>query len=116
MRRASGIRAIPTIWPISRAAHGHQVQEVMMLVAGDLRAIPVTVHIRWRMFPGALTGDAIMAQARVVARDLARYFGIARPRLAFTGLNPHAGENGAMGREEIDIIIPALQRTRRRRA
>ena len=50
-----------------------------------------------------------MAQARVIARDLKRYFGIARPRLAFTGLNPHAGENGTMGREEIDTIIPALK-------
>jgi 4-hydroxythreonine-4-phosphate dehydrogenase len=50
-----------------------------------------------------------MAQARVTARDLRRYFGIARPRLAFTGLNPHAGENGTMGREEIDTIIPALR-------
>jgi 4-hydroxythreonine-4-phosphate dehydrogenase len=90
------------------ARHGHPVREVMMLVAGDLRAIPVTVHIPLKDVPAALTGEAIISQARVVARDLARYFAIARPRLAFTGLNPHAGENGAMGREEIDIIIPAL--------
>jgi len=88
---------------------GHAVHEVMMLVADGLRAVPITVHIALAEVPRVLTGDVIMAQARVVARDLARYFGIARPRLAFTGLNPHAGENGAMGHEEIDIIIPALK-------
>ena len=90
------------------ARHGVPVQEVMMLVAGDLRAVPVTVHIPLADVPRALTRETIMAQARVVARDLAKYFGIAKPRLAFTGLNPHAGENGAMGREELDVIIPAL--------
>ena len=91
------------------ARHGEPVQEVMMLVAGDLRAIPVTVHIPLSEVPKALTRETVMAQARVTARDLARYFGITRPRLAFTGLNPHAGENGTMGREEIDTIIPALK-------
>jgi 4-hydroxythreonine-4-phosphate dehydrogenase len=58
--------------------------------------------------PKALTKDMIIAQARVVHGDLKRYFGIAAPRLAFTGLNPHAGENGAMGHEEQTIIRPAL--------
>jgi 4-hydroxythreonine-4-phosphate dehydrogenase len=94
------------------ARHGKPVQEVMMLVAEDLRAIPVTVHIPLKEVPSQLTGEAIRAQARVTARDLKRYFGIAHPRLAFTGLNPHAGENGAMGREEIDIIRPALETLR----
>ena len=88
--------------------HGHPVQEVMMLVAQDLRAVPITVHIPLKDVPEALTQEAIIAQARVTARDLNRYFGISKPRLAFTGLNPHAGENGTMGREEIDVIIPAL--------
>ena len=90
------------------ARHGRPVQEVMMLVAEDLRAIPITVHIPLKDVPSQLTREAILAQARVTARDLTRYFGIARPRLAFTGLNPHAGENGSMGREEIDVIRPAL--------
>ena len=94
------------------ARHGQPVQEVMMLVADDLRAIPVTVHIPLKDVPTQLTGAAIMAQARVTARDLTRYFGIARPRLAVTGLNPHAGENGNMGREEIEIIRPALDTLR----
>ncbi len=88
--------------------HGMPVQEVMMLVADDLRAVPVTVHIPLKDVPVRLTGESIVAQARVTARGLTRYFGIARPRLAFTGLNPHAGENGAMGREEIEVIRPAL--------
>ena len=90
------------------ARHGRPVQEVMMLVAEGLRAIPVTVHIPLKDVPSQLTGQAIIDQARVTARDLRRYFGIPQPRLAFTGLNPHAGENGAMGREEINIIRPAL--------
>ena len=89
---------------------GGDIHEVMMLVAKDLRAIPVTVHIPLAEVPRALTAAAIVDQARVVARDLTRYFGIARPRLAVTGLNPHAGENGTMGSEESDIIMPALRR------
>jgi len=94
------------------AGYGRSVQEVMMLVADDLRTIPVTVHIPLKDVPVQLTAASIIAQARVTAADLQRYFGIATPRLAFTGLNPHAGENGAMGREEIDIIIPALNQLR----
>ncbi len=87
---------------------GHEACEVMMLVAAGLRAVPVTIHITLSEVPAALTREGIVNQARVVARDLTRYFGIARPRLAFTGLNPHAGENGAMGTEEHDIIGPAI--------
>ena len=92
------------------AARGHRVHEVMMLVAAGLRAVPVTVHIPLCEVPKALTGAAIIEQARVVDRDLRRYFGIAAPRLAFTGLNPHAGENSTMGTEERDVIVPALAR------
>ncbi len=88
--------------------HGRKAEPVMMLCAADLRAIPVTVHIALTEVPRQLTGDLIIRQARVVARDLAQRFGIAAPRLAFTGLNPHAGENGAMGQEEQTIIAPAL--------
>lgn len=88
--------------------HGHAAEPVMMLCAQDLRAIPVTVHIALAEVPRRLTGDLIIRQARVVARDLERRFGIAAPRLAFTGLNPHAGENGTMGHEEQTIMAPAL--------
>ena len=94
------------------ARQGLPVQEVMMLVAENLRAIPITVHIPLKDVAAQLTANKIIAQARVTAADLSRYFGIVKPRLAFTGLNPHAGENGAMGREEIDIIIPALDQLR----
>lgn len=88
---------------------GFEAQDVMMLVARDLRAIPITVHVPLSKVPHLLTQEAIVTQARIVARDLARCFGIARPRLAFTGLNPHAGEGGAMGTEEQTVIVPALR-------
>ena len=93
-------------------AKGHEAQDVMMLVGGGLRAVPVTVHIPLLDVPPALTTDLIVAQGLETAKGLERHFGIIKPRLAVTGLNPHAGENGAMGREEIDVIIPAVERLR----
>ena len=91
---------------------GHRIHEVMMLVARDLRTVPLTVHIPLKDVLGALNAGMIVSQARVVANDLQKYFGIMRPRIAFTGLNPHAGENGTMGREEQTIIIPAINQLR----
>lgn len=91
---------------------GHEASEVMMLVGGGLRAVPLTVHIPLQDVHRELTRDVIVRQARVVAGALKEKFGISRPRLAITGLNPHAGENGSMGREEIDVIIPALGQLR----
>lgn len=88
---------------------GLPASDVMMLVGGGLRAVPVTVHIPLKDVPLALTMDAIVTQAHIVHAALQQKFGIASPRLAVTGLNPHAGENGSMGREEIDIIVPAIQ-------
>jgi 4-hydroxythreonine-4-phosphate dehydrogenase len=85
---------------------------VMMLVAADLKVVPVTIHIPLHQVPGALTQGLIVQTLTTVARDLARYFGLARPRIAVTGLNPHAGEDGAIGREEIDIIAPAIAAAR----
>lgn len=90
------------------AAHGHEAEPVMMLCAADLRTIPVTVHIPLKDVPLRLTGDLILRQARVAVRDLKKWFGIARPRLGVTELNPHAGENGTMGTEEKTIIAPAI--------
>jgi len=92
--------------------NGQRVHEVMMLVAKGLRAVPLTVHIPFKDVPIALSTGMIVTQAHVVANDLQKYFGIMRPRLAFTGLNPHAGENGTMGREEQTIIIPAINQLR----
>jgi 4-hydroxythreonine-4-phosphate dehydrogenase len=91
---------------------GHEAEPVMMLCAADLRTIPVTVHIPLKDVPSRLTSDLILRQARVAVRDLRKWFGIARPRLGVTGLNPHAGENGTMGTEEKTIIGPAIAKLR----
>ena len=80
---------------------------VMMLAAGDLRAALVTIHLSLADALKALTIDGVVETARVTAAALTRDFGIARPRLALAGLNPHAGEAGTLGREEIDIVNPA---------
>jgi 4-hydroxythreonine-4-phosphate dehydrogenase len=93
---------------IARAA-GHAAEPVMMLSAGSFRTVPLTVHIPLKEVAGAISEDMILRQARVVARDLSRLLGRA-PRLAVAGLNPHAGENGAIGTEERDIIAPAIAR------
>lgn len=87
---------------------GIPAQEVMMLVGGGLRAVPLTVHIALKDVPAALTQATIIAQAEVVHQALKSHFGITNPRIAITGLNPHAGENGTMGREEIETIRPAI--------
>lgn len=84
----------------------------MMLVGPTLRTVPVTTHITLRDVPSALTTDLIVYKGRAAARGLKRQFGMGNPRIAVAGLNPHAGENGALGREEIDIIAPAIERLR----
>lgn len=81
---------------------------VMMLAAPGLRVVPLTVHIPLVAVPAQLTAEIIVAKARIVARALRRDFGIASPRLAIAGLNPHAGENGQLGSEETEIIAPAI--------
>ncbi|MDE2445664.1 MAG: 4-hydroxythreonine-4-phosphate dehydrogenase PdxA [Alphaproteobacteria bacterium] len=87
---------------------GHDITEVMMLVGEGLRSVPVTVHIPLADVPRALTTEAIIAQGHVVAESLRRSFGVAHPRIAVTGLNPHAGENGALGKEDQLIVAPAI--------
>ena len=84
----------------------------MMLAGPTLRTVPIPVHVPFRSVPDLLTIELIMARARAVERGLVRDFGIARPRIAMAGLNPHGGENGAIGREELDVIAPALERLR----
>ena len=81
---------------------------VMMLAGPTLRVVPITTHIPLARVADALSIDLILAKARVTARGLTRNFGIEHPRLAFAGLNPHAGEGGAIGREEILLIEPAI--------
>ena len=81
---------------------------VMMLAGPTLRVVPITTHVPLAVVSGLLTIDLILSKARVTARGLQRNFGIERPRLAFAGFNPHAGEHGALGREEIDLLMPAI--------
>jgi 4-hydroxythreonine-4-phosphate dehydrogenase len=80
-----------------------------MLVGGGLRAVPITVHIPLKDVPQKLKTQDIVAQGVVVHQALQKQFGIPAPRIAVTGLNPHAGENGAMGDEDMRIIAPAVK-------
>jgi 4-hydroxythreonine-4-phosphate dehydrogenase len=84
----------------------------MMMVGPDLKTVPVTIHRPLAKVSEGLTVELILSRARTVARGLARDFGIEAPRLAVAGLNPHAGEGGTMGREELDVIIPAINQLR----
>lgn len=81
---------------------------VMMLAGPTLRVVPITTHVPLVEVVHHLSIELIVAKARVTARGLTRNFGIDRPRLAFAGFNPHAGEGGAIGREEIELIEPAV--------
>ncbi len=85
---------------------------VMMLAGPSLRTVPVTIHTALADVARALTSELIVSRARVTARSLQRDFGIASPRLAVAGLNPHAGEGGTLGREELDLIGPAIETLR----
>jgi 4-hydroxythreonine-4-phosphate dehydrogenase len=89
------------------APHDGPRGPVMMLTAKDLRAVLVTIHLSLADAVRALTCERIVEVGRVTASALRRDFGIERPRLALAALNPHAGESGALGREEIDLINPA---------
>ncbi|HDZ48565.1 MAG TPA: 4-hydroxythreonine-4-phosphate dehydrogenase PdxA [Halomonas sp.] len=103
------------------------VEEVVMLLAtdaalhatapswqggNDLRVALVTTHLPLRNVAETITYDRVTRISRLLAADLQRQFGIAKPRIAVCGLNPHAGEDGHLGREELDIIIPALDALR----
>ena len=91
------------------AACGRAAQDAVMMLAGPtLRTVPLTVHCPLADVPGMLSSEMICHKARIVADALKRQFGIAQPRLAVAGLNPHAGENGKFGDEEARIIRPAI--------
>jgi len=85
---------------------------VMMLASPHLRVVPTTIHIPLADVPQALTPDLLEETIRITHAALIRDFGLAAPRLAVAGLNPHAGEGGRMGREEITLIAPVLARLR----
>ena len=88
------------------------VPVVMMLASEALRVVPVTIHIALAEVPRVLTPDLLEQVIRLAHAGLIRDFGIAAPRLAIAGLNPHAGEGGAMGREEITVIGPVVEKLR----
>ncbi len=90
------------------AAAGHAGEAVMMIWSEALAVVPVTIHIALAAVPAALNKSLIERTARIVDKDLRQRFGVQRPRIAVAGLNPHAGEAGAMGREDLDIIAPAI--------
>ncbi len=87
---------------------------VMMLAGGQLRVIPLTVHIPLAQVPRSIDAASIIETAEIALAALKRDFAIACPRLAIAGLNPHAGEDGELGREETDIIAPAIAELKRR--
>ncbi|MGA2841574.1 MAG: 4-hydroxythreonine-4-phosphate dehydrogenase PdxA [Steroidobacteraceae bacterium] len=90
------------------AARTRAALPVMMLLSGELRVALVTTHLALADVPRAITRERLTATLRIVHTDLERHFGIAAPRIMVLGLNPHAGESGHLGREEIDVIEPVL--------
>ena len=85
---------------------------VMMLVGGGLRVALATTHLPLAEVPGAITADSLSKSLRVLDRDLRQRFRIARPRILVAGLNPHSGESGHLGREDIEVIAPAIAAAR----
>ncbi|WP_186419137.1 4-hydroxythreonine-4-phosphate dehydrogenase PdxA [Bosea sp. CS1GBMeth4] len=88
------------------------LRPVMMIWSEELAVVPVTIHIPLAAVPEQLTTELIVETGRIAAADLRRRFGISRPRLALCGLNPHAGEGGALGREDAAVVAPAVERLR----
>jgi 4-hydroxythreonine-4-phosphate dehydrogenase len=91
------------------ASNGHAPQPVMMLWSPALAVVPVTIHLSLRAAISQLSTDLIVSTARIVVADLKARFGLAHPRLALSGLNPHAGEDGSLGTEELTIVAPAIE-------
>jgi 4-hydroxythreonine-4-phosphate dehydrogenase len=91
---------------------GSAAHPVMMLWSPELAVVPVTIHLPLAEVPGKLDSALIETTGRIVHRDLRERFGIPRPRLAIAGLNPHAGEEGALGAEDLAIVKPAVERLR----
>lgn len=91
------------------ASNGHVPQPVMLLWSPTLAVVPVTIHLALREAITQLSSDLIVSTARIVVADLKARFGLAHPRLAVSGLNPHAGEDGSLGTEERTIVTPAIE-------
>ena len=97
---------------LAAEATAKPVQPVMMLWSAELAVVPVTIHLPLREVVSRLTTQLIVDTGRIVACNLASRFGIARPRIAVAGLNPHAGEEGALGEEDRTIVAPAVKQLR----
>lgn len=97
---------------LAQEATGKPVMPVMMLWAPELAVVPVTIHMALREVFGTLTTDLIVATGHIVAHDLKARFGVACPRLALAGLNPHAGEERTLGEEDATIVAPAVAQLR----
>ncbi|MBN8957334.1 MAG: 4-hydroxythreonine-4-phosphate dehydrogenase PdxA [Rhizobiales bacterium] len=93
---------------LAAEASGRSMHPVMMLWSPELAVVPITIHLPLRDVPTVLTTDLILTTGRIVARDLRERFDIPRPRLAIAGLNPHAGEEGALGKEDAAVVAPAV--------
>jgi 4-hydroxythreonine-4-phosphate dehydrogenase len=91
------------------ATAGHTPQPVMMLWSPALVVVPVTIHLSLRDAIAQLSSDLIVSTARIVVANLKARFGLASPRLAVSGLNPHAGEDGSLGTEDRSIVAPAIE-------
>lgn len=94
---------------LAKTPNGEIPLPVMMLAGPELRAIPVTIHIPLMHVMDHLTTDLIIKTSEITHRDLKHRFGITNPKLAISGLNPHAGEDGALGHEDAEIIVPAVE-------
>jgi 4-hydroxythreonine-4-phosphate dehydrogenase len=86
----------------------------MMLIGGGMRVALATTHLPLAQVPSAITGASLAVTLDILQNDLSRRFGLTRPRIGVAGLNPHAGEGGHLGREEIEVIAPALASARSR--
>ncbi|QIG91613.1 MULTISPECIES: 4-hydroxythreonine-4-phosphate dehydrogenase PdxA [unclassified Bradyrhizobium] len=95
------------------ARSGRAPQPVMMLWSPALAVVPVTIHVSVREALAQLSTDLIVSTARIVVADMKARFGLAAPRLAVAGLNPHAGEDGTLGMEDVEIVAPAVEILRR---
>lgn len=94
---------------LAEDVYGVSRRPVMMLASAALKVVPVTIHIPFIEVASSLTTELILETVEILHHDLVHRFQIKKPRILLTGLNPHAGEDGKMGREEIDIIRPAIE-------
>lgn len=92
----------------AESAAGTPPRAVMMIWSPLLAVVPATIHVALRRVPDLLTRELLVDTGRILAADLHKRFGLAAPRLAFAGLNPHAGEEGTLGREDEEVVRPAV--------